>query len=121
MVGWSGATRARFAAVGTAALGLLACQTSTGGDGSATTEDCSAACAKIAAANCGDVGSGCVDACLRPPPVELLGDCPEEQRAFFYCFWAAPSFTCDASSATTPLGCDEELAAVLECQDPGGT
>lgn len=91
----------------------LSCQTSTVGEGR-TMEECSDACWRIASANCGDVGSECIDGCLRndvPPQAE----CAVEQQRYIDCFWQTSHYTCEPDRGTTPFECDDELSAARSC------
>lgn len=122
--GWhvSGSTRhVRLLLLLAAAAQLAsACQSAAGGDPAFTTEACSDACAKIAAVDCGDVGSGCVSTCLSHPNATYAGDCPAELKDYLDCFWLAASFDCDDQASTVPIGCDAELVAYEACRSSAG-
>src|SRR5882724_13313392 len=92
-------------------LATPSCQSDGGGSpADRSTEDCSDACAKIAAADCGDVGSACVDQCVREPlfSATASGDCQSVERVYFNCFWAAAAYACDETLGTVPVGCDDQ-------------
>jgi hypothetical protein len=105
-----------------AALGAgISCKSSGGGGAQgATTEECSDACAKVAAADCGDIGAECVDSCLRHPIGAVPAACTTELAAFLDCFWVAEAYFCD-DLGTQAVGCDNQHQAVLSCiENPGG-
>ena len=88
-----------------------------------TTEECADACNKVAAANCGDVGSSCVSTCLSYPNAQYLGDCQVQLKAYFDCWWQAEAYLCNSDSETTPVGCDTQRGTYLSCSgetDAGG-
>lgn len=91
---------------------------SAGGDPSYSSETCSDACSRVAAADCGDVGEGCFDACVSFPTAQFQGDCQLELKSYFGCWWSAPAFACN-DALTTPLGCEEELETYSSCLSPG--
>lgn len=106
----------------TVALGTSFSCKSSGGGGElgATTEECSDACAKVAAADCGDIGAECVDTCLKHPLGAVPAACTDEVDAFLDCFWVAESYFCD-DLGTQAVGCDNQHQAALSCIDnPGG-
>lgn len=122
--GWnvsSSTRRVRLLVLLLAAAALVsACQTAAGGDPAFTTEACSDACAKIAAVDCGDVGSGCVTTCVSHPNATYAGACPMELESYLDCFWLAASFNCDGQSSTVPVGCNAELDAYEACRSSAG-
>lgn len=104
-------------------LGLVApaCESSSGGsDRGPSSEECSAACQRITAADCGDVGANCFDACVRYLDVAAANECSNELASYLGCFWAAEAFTCDADLHTQAVGCEEPLAAYVACSEGGG-
>jgi hypothetical protein len=110
-------------------LTATSCHSDDGEARGLSTEECSDACAKIAAADCGDVGSGCVDQCVHGPVLSVsasAGDCARVESAYFNCFWGAASYVCDARVGTLPVGCDDERSALQTCEggaagNEGGT
>ena len=104
-------------------LATPSCESDDGrGPSDRSTEDCSDACAKIAAADCGDVGSACVDQCVRGPlfSATASGDCESVERVYFNCFWAAVAYACDETLGTLPVGCDDQRDAVKACESGTG-
>jgi hypothetical protein len=97
-----------------------ACRTAPGGDPAFTTEECSDTCSRIAAADCGDVGSSCVSACLRHPQASYGDVCPLELKRYLGCYWAAESFQCSAAAETEPVGCEEQRATHEACRSSSG-
>jgi hypothetical protein len=100
-----------------------ACKSDDGEPRGLSTEECSDACAKVAAADCGDVGSECVDQCVHGPVPSVsgsAGDCTRLESAYFSCFWGAASYTCDEKLGTLPVGCDDERSAVKACESGDG-
>lgn len=84
-----------------------------------TSEECADACARIAAADCRDVGSECFDQCIRQGTGDYeRDDCKTEIVDYQSCFYGAASFTCE-EGRTQPLGCDDEGAALSSCLEPG--
>lgn len=114
----------RFARTAAFVLAAVAACTTSGGDDSAPdTEECKDACAEIAAASCGDVGSECVDRCVHQPSTPGSLECAAQSDAYVACFWRATAYTCDEQQRTVPEGCDDELAAAETCAngpDAGG-
>jgi hypothetical protein len=100
-------------------LGLLlavACQTGSSSPGR-TIEACSNACWLVAAADCKDIGSECIDLCLRGD-VSEQAQCPEALQTYFDCFWETSAYTCDEENFTRPTTCDVELAEWRRCSAP---
>jgi hypothetical protein len=100
-----------------------ACRTAAGGDPAFTNETCSDACARLAAADCGDVGSSCVSSCLAHPNASYAASCGVELASYLDCFWLAESFECAADERTIPVGCSTQLVAYEACRsgpDSGG-
>lgn len=104
-------------------LGVLLAQGCATGSGNAapTPEECSDACARIAAANCGDLGSQCFDTCVKQGSAAGSEECPAEVAAYESCFFAAAFFTCSDAGKTQPVGCDSERDVLLACIDGEGT
>jgi hypothetical protein len=85
-----------------------------------TSEECADACARIAAADCRDIGSECFDQCI----MQGTGDygrpeCKSEIADYQSCFYGAASYTCEEGQ-TRPLGCDDEQGALTSCLEPTG-
>ena len=94
-------------------LGALGCSSSAGGDAPSTSE-CSDACAKIAAADCGDIGAECVDRCVRQ---DADGECSAELQTYVDCYWRAEAYVCDDQRGTVAPSCEDELEAAETCSD----
>jgi hypothetical protein len=91
-----------------------------GGEAGYSPEECSDACARVAAADCGDVGSSCFDSCVSNPNAQHQGDCPLELKAYFDCWWQAGAYECDADERTQAVGCDMERSTYLTCSGDAG-
>jgi hypothetical protein len=91
-----------------------------GGEAGYSPEECSDACNRVAAANCGDVGSSCFDSCVSYPNAQHQGDCPLELKAYFDCWWQAGAYECDADERTQAVGCDTERSTYLTCWGDAG-
>lgn len=96
------------------ALLSVACHTGDSAPGR-TIEDCAGACWLVAAANCQDIGSECVDVCLRGS-VRPGTACAELHQEYLDCFWETPEYTCDAQGFTRPTTCDAEFDAWQQCR-----
>ncbi len=100
-------------------LGLAAafqgCDSGGGGGSGYSSDECSDACNKVAAADCGDVGSSCFDACVSFPNAQYTGDCQLQLKGYFECWWKAELYSCDAKSQTQPVGCDPQRSTYLAC------
>jgi len=91
------------------------CEAGTGTP-SPSPEECSDACARIAAADCGDIGSECFDSCVHQGTSDHgIEGCSREIAAYEACFFAAASYTCDDEGQTQPVGCDEKHLTLLAC------
>lgn len=101
-----------FAAAVWVAASFAACASGAGGGRS--TDECSDACAKVGAADCGDVGSECVEACVRASaPTKNI--CSAELLSYSDCFWSAASYVCDDVRGTTAPDCEEQLRKYQGC------
>lgn len=99
------------------ALGAgFSCKSSGGGAQGATTDECADACAKVAAADCGDIGAECVDSCLKHPLGSVPAPCTDDVADFLDCFWVAEAYFCD-DLGTQAVGCDNQHQAALSCID----
>jgi hypothetical protein len=92
----------------------VACRSETGSLGP-TTEECADACNRVGAADCGDIGSECVNACVQQiTPAE----CAAEVGAYLKCFWSVERYRCQRG-LTVPEGCTEESEAAQVCAAAG--
>jgi hypothetical protein len=92
----------------------VACNSETGSLGP-TTEECADACNRVGAADCGDIGSECVNACVhQTTPAE----CAAEVGAYLKCFWSVERYRCQRG-LTVPDGCTEESEAARACGAAG--
>jgi hypothetical protein len=94
-------------------LAVLAC--SSGSAIGLTSDECADACAKVAVVDCGDVGSECVDSCVRSSQLTAGQDCSAQLATYANCFWTAESYVCDDGHTTAP-GCAQQISAVHACQ-----
>jgi hypothetical protein len=106
----------RFASGLVALFVVLSCKSGGSGVQGATTEECADACGKVAAMDCGDIGSECVDSCLKHPLGAVPAECTTEVAAFLDCFWVAEAYFCD-DLGTQATGCENQHQAALSCID----
>jgi hypothetical protein len=97
------------------------CDSDSGGSPSPSPEECSDACARIAAADCGDIGSECFDTCAHQGMSDHGNEgCSSEVAAYEVCFFGVGAYTCDAAGKTQPVGCDDERLSLLACVGGAG-